>query len=71
MQYKRLLNNNKILNRETAVYTNEEVENVAMKHDIKKSILYLHYLTSAKLFTKLKIFLMIKTGILIDFAGKL
>ena len=37
MQYKRLLNNNKILNRETTVYTNEEVENLAMKHDRKKA----------------------------------
>ena len=31
MQYKRPLNNNKILNRKTTVYTNEEVENSAMK----------------------------------------
>ena len=36
MQYKRLLNNNKILNRKTTVYTNEEVEDVAMKRDLKK-----------------------------------
>ena len=37
MQYKRLLNNNKILNIKTIVYTNEEVENGAMKHDMKKT----------------------------------
>ena len=37
MQYKRPLNNNKILNRKTTVYTNEEVENGAMKHDMKKA----------------------------------
>ena len=36
MQYKRLLNNNKTLNRKTTVYTNEEVKNGAMKHDMKK-----------------------------------
>ena len=34
MLYERLLNNNKILNRKTTVYTNEEVENGAMKHDM-------------------------------------
>ena len=50
MQYKRPLNNNKISNIKTTVYTNEEVENGAMKHDMK-SILYLHYLTSTKSFT--------------------
>ena len=50
MQYKRPSNNNKISNRKTTVYTNEEVENGAMKHDMK-SILYLHYLTSTKSFT--------------------
>ena len=37
MQYKRLLNNNKMLNRKTTVYTNEEVENGAIKHDMKKA----------------------------------
>ena len=37
MHYKRLLNNNKISNRKTTVYTNEEVENDAMKHDMKKA----------------------------------
>ena len=37
MLYERLLNNNKILNRKTTVYTNEEVENGAMKHDMKKA----------------------------------
>ena len=37
MLYKRPSNNNKIPNRKTAVYTNEEVENGAMKHDMKKS----------------------------------
>ena len=52
MQYKRPLNNNKILNRKATVYANEEVENGAMKHDMK-SILYLHYLTSTKSFTLL------------------
>ena len=36
MQYKRPLNNNKISNIKTTVYTNEEVENGAMKHDMKK-----------------------------------
>ena len=36
MQYKRPLNN-KILNRKATVYTNEEVENGAMKHDMKKA----------------------------------
>ena len=51
MQYKKLLNNNKILNRKTTVYTNEEVEDVAMKRDLKKNILYLHHLTSTKSFT--------------------
>ena len=33
MLYERLLNN-KILNRKTTVYTNEEVENGAMKDDM-------------------------------------
>ena len=37
MQYKRSLNNNKISNRKTTVHTNEEVENGAMKHDMKKA----------------------------------
>ena len=37
MLYQRLFNNNKILNRKTTVYTNEEVENGAMKHDMKKA----------------------------------
>ena len=37
MQYKRPLNNNKISNRKTTVYINEEVENGAMKHDMKKA----------------------------------
>ena len=37
MLYERLFNNNKILNRKTTVYTNEEVENGAMKHDMKKA----------------------------------
>ena len=37
MQYKMLLNNNKILNRKRTVYTNKEIENVAMKHDMKKA----------------------------------
>ena len=32
MQYKRPLNNNKISNRKTTVFTIEEVENGAMKH---------------------------------------
>ena len=32
MQYKRALNNDKISNRKTTVYTNKEVENGAMKH---------------------------------------
>ena len=36
MQYKKPLNNSKISNRKTTVYKNEEVENGAMKHDIKK-----------------------------------
>ena len=36
MQYKRPLNNNKISNRKSTVYTNE-VENVAMKLDMKKA----------------------------------
>ena len=53
MQYKRLSNNNKISNRKTTVSANEEVENGAMKHDMKKSILYLHYLTLTKSFTLL------------------
>ena len=39
MQYKRPLNNNKISNIKTTVYTNEEVENGAMKHDMKKHTL--------------------------------
>ena len=34
MQYKSPLNNNNISNRKTTVYTNEEVENGAMKHDM-------------------------------------
>ena len=37
MQYKRLFNNDMISNRKTAVYTNEEVENGGMKHDMKKA----------------------------------
>ena len=37
MQYKRSSNNNKISNRKTTVYTNEEVENDAIKHDMKKA----------------------------------
>ena len=37
MQYKSLLNNNKILNRKTTAYTNEEVENGAMTHEMKKA----------------------------------
>ena len=37
MQYERLLNNNKILNRKATVYANEKVENSAMKHDKKKA----------------------------------
>ena len=37
MQYKRPSNNNKISNRKTTVYTNEEVETGAMKHDMKKA----------------------------------
>ena len=36
MKYKRPLSNNKISNRKTTVYTNEE-ENGAMKHDMKKA----------------------------------
>ena len=31
------MNNNKMLNRKTTVYTNEEVENGAIKHDMKKA----------------------------------
>ena len=37
MQYKRPLNNNKISNIKATVYTNEEVENGAMKDDMKKA----------------------------------
>ena len=37
MQYKTPLNKNKISNRKTTVYTNEEVENGAMKHDMEKA----------------------------------
>ena len=37
IQYKRPLNNKKISNIKTTVYTNEEVENSAMKHDMKKA----------------------------------
>ena len=37
MQYKRPLNNNKISNRKTTGYTNKEVENGAMKHNMKKA----------------------------------
>ena len=37
MQYKKPLNNSKIPNRKTTVYTNEEVENGATKHDMKKA----------------------------------
>ena len=37
MQYKRPSNNNKISNIKTTVYTNEEAENDAMKHDLKKA----------------------------------
>ena len=37
MQCKRLLNNNKISSRKGAVYTNEEVENGAMKNYMKKA----------------------------------
>ena len=37
MEYKRPLNNNKISNRKTTVYINEEVENGARKHDMKKA----------------------------------
>ena len=37
MQYKRPLNNNKISNRKTTVYRNDEVENDVMKHDLKKA----------------------------------
>ena len=40
MLYERLLNNNKILNRKTTVYTNEEVENGAMKHDMTEKQQY-------------------------------
>ena len=36
MQYKSPLNNNNISNRKTT-YTNEEVENGAMKYDMKKA----------------------------------
>ena len=43
MQYKRPSNNNKISNRKTTVYTNEKVENGAMRHDMKKA--YLTYTT--------------------------
>ena len=39
MEYKRPLNNNKISNRKATVYTYEEVENDAMKHDMKKQTL--------------------------------
>ena len=37
MQHKRLLNNNKMSNRKITVYTNEELENGGMKHDMKKA----------------------------------
>ena len=37
MQYKKPLNNNKISNKKTTVYTNEEVVNGAMKNDMKKT----------------------------------
>ena len=37
MQYKRPLNNNKISSTKITVYTNEEVEIGAMKHDMKKA----------------------------------
>ena len=37
MQYKRPLNNDKISNIKTTVYTNEEVENGTMKHDMEKA----------------------------------
>ena len=37
MQYKRPSNNNKISNRKTTVYRNEEVENGAMKDDMKEA----------------------------------
>ena len=37
MHYKRPLNNNKISNKKTTVYTNEEVENGAMKYDMKNA----------------------------------
>ena len=37
MQYKSPLNNNNISNRKTTVYTNEEVENGAMRYDMKKA----------------------------------
>ena len=37
MQYKRPLNNNKMSNIKTTVYTHEEVENGAMKLGMKKA----------------------------------
>ena len=37
MQCKKPLNNNKISNKKTTVYTNEEVVNGEMKHDMKKA----------------------------------
>ena len=37
MQYKRPLDNNKILSIKTTVYTNQEIENGATKHDMKKA----------------------------------
>ena len=38
------LNNNKISNRKITVYANEEVENGAMKHDMKRAYFFLNYL---------------------------
>ena len=78
MQYKRPLNNDKILNRKATVYTNGEVDNGAMKHDMKKA-----YFTSTTqhqqngllyhtcYLLNYKIFLIIQTCILKVFAGKL
>ena len=43
-------------NRETTVNTNKEVENGSMNYGMKKSILYLHYLTSKKSFAIVTIF---------------
>ena len=69
MQDKRLLNNNKILNRKATVCINKEVEDGAMKHDMKKAyftstmninkIVYSTILAIFKII-KLKIFLIIK-----------